>query len=1122
MRVNRFRHLTAFFGKVHHIPPFRVVKLASRRGLFALLAIGLLAAGVAGFFMSGAIAQAQEQETALPSHYDTDGDGLIEIGSLDQLNAVRWDLDGNGSPSTGNEDAYSAAFPVADEGSVCPADTTCTGFELTADLDFDENGDGEITAADAAYWNEGAGWAPIGGFSGVLEGNGHTIANLFIDRSGTSYVGLFGSVVEDGIVRNLGLTGVSVKGQNYVGGLVGSSHGAEIVASHAAGSVNGGSYVGGLVGYNNNGLFYSRATGSVDGDYAVGGLAGYNIGRILYSHATGSVTGRNKVGGLVGHCQGKGIGGSYATGSVSGTEDVGGLVGRNSAIIGGSYATGSVSGTKDVGGLVGRSSSSGSISASYATGPSSGANRVGGLVGDNSGWITAGYATGSVSGTEDVGGLVGFHWFRGISASYATGQVSGTNRVGGLVGFHYADLATIHASYFDTQTSGRAVALGNDDADNSGAIDGDETASAGAAGQTTAALQSPTGHTGIYAGWNLNVYTRYYLNNPWDFGSATQYPALEGDFNGDLTYTWQEFGYQTRRPLSLTASVSGLHATLSWDDVTESAWTGTPQVSYVLYRDGAAVTDYDGSSRSYVDTDLTLGQRYAYQVALLLDGVKYRRSNEASVTPLGEPLSFGDARLYDYPWHQNLHNGRLDLPAATGGVPPLTYSVSPDLPPGLVFDSNYRTIDGIPAEAQGRVQYTYTVTDANGDTASLPFSILVIPDLEPDFGGATIDNQDYTAYTDIGTVVLPAATGGNGGLNYTLTPELPAGLSFDAVARTITGTPTEGQAETEYTYTATDYDDDTASLTFTIHVQASVITGSAANPVPVWEGESASYTVSLGSAPTESVVVELSSDNSDVTVQPASLTFTSDNWETAQTVTLSVGEDDDRANEQAVISHRIGGETLASVNVSVTDDESDRGILRDFYQATAGANWTNNDNWLSNQPLSQWHGVTVNGQGQVTHLALRDNNLSGSLPAQLGKLETLQALSLDRNSIGGSLPVELGNLRNLTRLAMNRNSLTGAIPTELGSLSSLSIIGLARNSLSGSLPTSLGNLSGLTKLSLHDNTALSGALPSGFTNLANLQRLAIANTGLCAPNTQAFSDWLDTVSDKPGGVPTCE
>ena len=96
-----------------------------------------------------------------------------------------------------------------------------------------------------------------------------------------------------------------------------------------------------------------------------------------------------------------------------------------------------------------------------------------------------------------------------------------------------------------------------------------------------------------------------------------------------------------------------------------------------------------------------------------------------------------------------------------------------------------------------------------------------------------------------------------------------------------------------------------------------------------------------------------------------------------------------------------------------------------FHLYTGGSEWSNSDGWLSNQPLGEWHGVTVNGQGEVTTLAL------------------------------------------------NRNGLTGAIPSELSNLSSLSIIGLA-------------------------------------------------NTDICAPDTEAFRDWLDTVADKPGGVQTCE
>ena len=88
---------------------------------------------------------------------------------------------------------------------------------------------------------------------------------------------------------------------------------------------------------------------------------------------------------------------------------------------------------------------------------------------------------------------------------------------------------------------------------------------------------------------------------------------------------------------------------------------------------------------------------------------------------------------------------------------------------------------------------------------------------------------------------------------------------------------------------------------------------------------------------------------------------------------------------------------------------------------------------------------------------------------------------LDRNNLCGSMPAALGKLDSLTRLAPDSNGLTGDIPSQLGSLPDLSIIGLARNSLSGALPSTLSNLSGLPRLSLHDNTGVSGPLPSGFT-----------------------------------------
>ena len=148
----------------------------------------LIVRAVVFLFLAGGLSPMLVLAQTPPDHYDTDGDGLIEIGSLAQLNAVRWDLDGDGTPITANETDYAAAFPVADGGSVCPSGTTCTGYELMADLDFDENGDGEITSADAAYWNDGAGWATIGDafhgyYAAAFDGNGHTISHLFINHT---------------------------------------------------------------------------------------------------------------------------------------------------------------------------------------------------------------------------------------------------------------------------------------------------------------------------------------------------------------------------------------------------------------------------------------------------------------------------------------------------------------------------------------------------------------------------------------------------------------------------------------------------------------------------------------------------------------------------------------------------------------------------------------------------------------------------------------------------------------------------------------------------------------------------------------------------------------------------
>ena len=159
--------------------------------------------------------------------YDPDGDGLIGVHTLAQLDGVRHDLDGDGAPTAAGSAGYAAAFGVTGTGAVpCAAAGGCVGYELGSDLDFDTNGSGGPDAGDA-YWYGGAGWLPLGTvaepFAAVFEGNGHRVRGLFVRRG--AGVGLFGEMGASGVIRHVGSTAADVAGATTVGALVGTNRG---------------------------------------------------------------------------------------------------------------------------------------------------------------------------------------------------------------------------------------------------------------------------------------------------------------------------------------------------------------------------------------------------------------------------------------------------------------------------------------------------------------------------------------------------------------------------------------------------------------------------------------------------------------------------------------------------------------------------------------------------------------------------------------------------------------------------------------------------------------------------------------------------------------------------------
>ena len=197
-------------------------------------------------------------------------------------------------------------------------------------------------------------------------------------------------------------------------------------------------------------------------------------------------------------------------------------------------------------------------------------------------------------------------------------------------------------------------------------------------------------------------------------------------------------------------------------------------------------------------------------------------------------------------------------------------------------------------------------------------------------------------------------------------------------------------------------------------------------------------------------------------------------------------------------------------------ENPDRAALAALYEATAGPNWIDNTNWLSEAPLGDWYGVHTDEFGRVVTLELAgrwdaatrrfvSHGLIGSLPRELGNLTGLRWLDLGDNDLIGAIPPELGSLTELSQLYLNGNNLTGTFPPELLNLVRLETLDLGGNSLKGTLPPGLGSLGNLTWLDLSGNRWM-GSIPPELGNLAKLEELRLYATGLAGPIPSEFGN----------------
>ena len=472
------------------------------------------------------------------------------------------------------------------------------------------------------------------------------------------------------------------------------------------------------------------------------------------------------------------------------------------------------------------------------------------------------------------------------------------------------------------------------------------------------------------------------------------------------------------------------------------------------------------------------------------------------------------------------------------------------------------TISGGNAVTEGEPA-TFTLTASPAPSSAISVKVTVA------------DNGDFAVSGQTGTTrVTIIGTGGAASLTVTT-----ANDNADEPSGTITATVEAGSgysvgSQNSAFVTVEDDDDPTPEIT---------ISGG----LGITEGKAARFTVSASPAPAKDIAVNLSvSENS------GEGDFVHSSSEGTKTVTIKANKgsasftvptlDDKKDEPNGQVTVRVGSGSgyitksprSASVIVNDNDDpppvtdtvsedtgtvngnidevlSPDRGALLEIYKAAGGASWTRNDNWNSEVPVALWYGVSTDSDGRVTELLLEDNNLSGTIHQDIGKLKRLEVLYMNDNSLTGTVPAEkLETLNYLEELAFWGNTgLRGTITDELGkrvdravlrkvkdvnggslrgwfaldetvfdysgwqgvgvnSEGGISELDLSALGLRGDITDAVWELSDIERLYISDNPDLTGELPQSIADTV-LEYVDISGSGICAPKEQWFAQWVD-------------
>ena len=472
-------------------------------------------------------------------------------------------------------------------------------------------------------------------------------------------------------------------------------------------------------------------------------------------------------------------------------------------------------------------------------------------------------------------------------------------------------------------------------------------------------------------------------------------------------------------------------------------------------------------------------------------------------------------------------------------------------------------------EANPSLSVTVTADDGNGGTATADVTIFILDMPEPPLTptGLTLVQADPSSlalsWTAPDNTGRPAITRyglryGTDGMNWTT-----RGFSGTAVSATLTGlaagTEYEVQVQAENNEGFGDWSESLTASTTTAPVAPPGVTVSATT-LTVPEGDTTGniYTVVLDSQPTADVTVTVAGHTgTDVTLtpDPATLTFTSLNWDTAQTVTVKAGNDANTTDETVTLTHsatstdsRYAGITIADVTVTVEDTtlqvmgvtvapghaqlvvswtavDGATGYKVEWKAGFEGYNDTDRQTTVTPGSTTSYtisnltNGITYTVRVIATRTGASDGPPSAEVmetptltpPRSLTDREALEALydatgggdtwTTETNWMDDNQPlnawhgVTTDSDDNVTRLDLPSNNLSGSLPAALGNLRELTTVNLGYNTLSGPIPPELVYLRALRALYLNNN-ALNGSIPAALGQLTALQYLRLDTNAL--------------------------